>query len=235
MTKILIIEDDEALAEGICFALEREGWDLKVAGSLKEGRCYFEQGSYNMIILDVMLPDGNGFELCKEIRRISNLPILFLTACDEEFNIVRGLDIGGDDYITKPFRLQEMISRIKALLRRSTENNTIPVQTYSRIISGDYTLLLSEGKFMKEGVEVALTITEYKLLTLFMCNPMQLLERNHILSKLWDIDGEYIDDNTLSVYIRRLREKLEKNPTNPLVITTVRGMGYKWNQNCRQV
>src|SRR5699024_5571209 len=162
-------------------------------------RKLFNENNYNLILLDVMLPDGSGYELCKEIREKSNIPIIFLTACDEEVNIVLGLDIGGDDYITKPFRVSELMSRIRAVLRRSERNSLDNV-----LISGDIKLYLSEGRGEKNKEELYLTPIEIRLLSFFMKNPKQVLTRSNLLESIWDIDGEFIDDNTLSVYIKRL-------------------------------
>ena len=200
-----------------------------MANTYHEGLNFINTDEYILIILDVMLPDGNGYDLCKIIRKDKNTPIIFLTACDEEVNIVMGLDIGGDDYITKPFRIRELMSRINAVIRRYPNKNLGNI-----LISGDIKIYLIEGKVEKKGKEVFLTPSEYKLLQILMENPRQALNRNTILQKLWDIDGEFIDDNTLSVYIRRLREKIEEDSSNPKYIKTVRGLGYRWNKEVRR-
>lgn len=226
MEKILLVEDDEALSKGIIFALERESFDVIYAGTVAESEKYIAEKSFDLIILDVNLPDGNGFDLCKNIRQTINVPIIFLTACDEEVNVVLGLEIGGDDYITKPFRLREFISRIKAVLRRTGEAKDNSCILISRSIKFN----TGEMKLYKNNQEIILTKIEYKLINTFMNNPLLVLSRGKLLEAIWDVDGEFVDDNALSVSIRRLREKIEDNPSKPEYIITVRGMGYKWNQ-----
>jgi DNA-binding response OmpR family regulator len=177
-----------------------------------------------------MLPDGSGYDFCQEIRKTSRTPVIFLTACDEEVNVVLGLDIGGDDYMTKPFRVKELVSRIRAVLRRQDGRQENSKGVIPWIQSGNITMYPLETKVMKDNKEIPLTPAEYKLLSALIQNPLQTLEREKILEKLWDMDGEFVDDNTVSVYIRRLREKLEENPSKPECIVTVRGIGYKWNK-----
>ncbi|MCR2043666.1 response regulator transcription factor [Anaerosalibacter massiliensis] len=229
MNRILLVEDDSTLAIGIEYSLKNEGYEVDVSETILEGKELFEENTYRLVLLDVMLPDGSGYELCKEIREKSNTPIIFLTACDEEVNIVMGLDIGGDDYITKPFRIRELISRIKAVLRRYEEDSYGDI-----LISEDIKMFLLEGKVEKNGEEIFLTPIEYKLLVHFMKNPNQILSRNTILERLWDTSGEFVDDNTLSVYIKRLREKIEDSSSIPKYIKTVRGLGYKWDTDIRR-
>lgn len=229
MNRILLVEDDSTLAIGIEYSLKNEGYEVDVSETILEGKELFEENTYRLVLLDVMLPDGSGYELCKEIREKSNTPIIFLTACDEEVNIVMGLDIGGDDYITKPFRIRELISRIKAVLRRYEEDSYGDI-----LISEDIKMFLLEGKVEKNGEEIFLTPIEYKLLVHFMKNPNQILSRNTILERLWDTSGEFVDDNTLSVYIKRLREKIEDSSSTPKYIKTVRGLGYKWDTDIRR-
>lgn len=226
MSKILIVEDDETVSVGLQYALEMDGFAVRAADTIDKALKLFNGEDFKLILLDVMLPDGNGYDLCKKIRASSKIPIIFLTACDEEVNVVLGLDIGADDYITKPFRVRELISRIKAALRRTTNNND---KSEGVITSGEITILLLEAKVLLNDNEINLTPIEYKLLVTLMQNPMKTLTRSLILEKLWDVGGEFVDDNTLSVHIRRLREKLEDNPSDPKYITTVRGFGYKWN------
>lgn len=229
MSKILLVEDDSTLAIGLEYSLKNEGYEIDVANNLFKARELFSVENYQLILLDVMLPDGNGYEFCKEIREESNIPIIFLTACDEEVNVVMGLDIGADDYISKPFRIRELISRIKSVLRRYGEDGLGKV-----LVSGDIKLYFLEGKVEKYGEEVSLTPIEYKLLANFMKNPNQVLSRSNILESLWDTGGEFVDDNTLSVYIKRLREKIEDNSSTPIYIKTVRGLGYKWDMDIRR-
>lgn len=223
MKKILLVEDDDILAFSIEYTLKNEGVDVTYAKNLKEAREKISNNNFNLLLLDVRLPDGSGYELCREIRKTSDIFIIFLTACDEEVNIVSGLDMGADDYITKPFRIRELISRIKAVLRRNSDE-----QKYEILESGDIKVYTLSGKVLKNDKEIILTAMEYRLLLTFIKYPNQILKRNSILDCLWDVGGEFVDDNTLSVYIRRLREKIEDNPSLPKYITTVRGLGYRW-------
>lgn len=223
--KILIIEDDLSLINGLSFAIKKQGYDLGLARTVLETDKIFADGKYDLVILDVSLPDGSGFDICKKIRQTSKVPIIFLTAADEETDIIMGLDIGGDDYITKPFKLAVLMSRINAILRRS--NNF--TQEDTELDSNDITVMLLKGEVYKKGKRVDLTASEYKLLCMFMENPNIVLSPEQILSRLWDCDENYVDNNTLTVYIRRLRTKIEDNPSDPKKIITVRGMGYKWS------
>ena len=225
MINILMIEDDSTIAFGVKYALEQEGFKIDICKDLESGRFNINEKSYDIILLDVMLPDGNGYDFCKEIRKIKNTPIIFLTACDDEVNIVMGLDIGGDDYITKPFRVRELISRIKAVVRRNKgEDKGKKILSY-----GNLSIHTLEARVYKNGEEVFLTSAEYKLLLILIQNENIVLSRNQILEKLWDVTYDFINDNTLTVYIKRLREKIEDDSSNPKFIITVRGMGYKWS------
>ena len=225
MIKILMIEDDSTIAFGVKYALEQEGIKIDISKDLESGRFNVNENNYDLILLDVMLPDGNGYDFCKEIRKINNTPIIFLTACDDEVNVVMGLDLGGDDYITKPFRVRELISRIKAVMRRNKgEDKSKKVLKY-----GDLSIHTLEARVFKGSEEVFLTSVEYKLLLILIQNENIVLSRNQILEKLWDVTYDFINDNTLTVYIKRLREKIEDDSSNPHHIITVRGMGYKWN------
>lgn len=223
--KILIIEDDLSLINGLSFAIKKQGYELDVVRTVLETDAVFADGKYNLVILDVSLPDGSGFDICKKIRQTSKVPIIFLTAADEETDIIMGLDIGGDDYITKPFKLAVLMSRINAILRRSNNFN----QADTELNSNGITAKLLKGEIYKNGEKIDLTTGEYKLLCMFMENPNIVLSAEQILSKLWDCDENYIDNNTLTVYIRRLRTKIEDNPSEPKMIQTIRRMGYKWN------
>ena len=185
----------------------------------------WERGNYDLVILDVSLPDGSGYELCEEMRRTSKVPVIFLTAADEETDIIMGLDIGGDDYITKPFKLAVFLSRVNALLRRSSNFE----QEDAVLESNGIKVELLRGKAYKNGVEIDLTAGEYRLLCMFMENPDQVLAPGQILGSLWDREEDYIENSTLTVYIRRLRAKIEDDPGKPEKIVTVRRMGYKWN------
>ena len=225
MKWILLVEDDLSLINGLFFAVKKQGYTLDVAHTKDEADRLWENGAYDLVILDVSLPDGSGFDICKRIRQASKVPIMFLTAMDEETDIIMGLDIGGDDYITKPFKLAVFMSRINALLRRSDNFN----QADTELNSNGIRVQLLKGEVYKNNVQVELTAREYKLLCLFMENPDEVLSPEQILNRLWDCDENYIDNNSLTVYIRRLRTKIEDDPGKPKRIVTVRRMGYKWN------
>ena len=225
MKWILLVEDDLSLINGLSFAVKKQGYMLDVAHTKDEADRLWENGAYDLVILDVSLPDGSGFDICKRIRQASKVPIMFLTAMDEETDIIMGLDIGGDDHITKPFKLAVFMSRINALLRRSDNFN----QADTELNSNGIRVQLLKGEVYKNNVQVELTAREYKLLCLFMENPDEVLSPEQILNRLWDCDENYIDNNSLTVYIRRLRTKIEDDPGKPKRIVTVRRMGYKWN------
>lgn len=234
MIKILFVEDDLPLALGVEYTLKQEGFDVVHAKSLNEAREQYKNNEFNIILLDVMLPDGTGYELCKEVRENSEIPIIFMTACDEEGNIVMGLDMGGDDYVTKPIRVKELVSRINAVLRRKRVE-TKKEENSNRIISGDIDVELLKYKVHKKGQAMDLTAIEYKLLLLLIKNSGNVLERNLLLERLWDTDGNFVDGNALTVYIKRLREKVEDDIKNPIYIETVRGIGYRWAKEAKEV
>lgn len=225
MRKIFLLEDDLSLVNGLSFAFKKQGFEPCIARTLGEADELWKDGQYDLLVLDVSLPDGSGFDFCKKVRLVSKIPILFLTASDEETDIIMGLDIGGDDYITKPFKLGVLMSRINALLRRADSFQAIDTELQSNGIQ----VLLLQGQVFKNGQLLDLTAVEYKLLCLFMRSPNIVLTKAQILDQLWDCDGNYIDSSTLTVYIRRLRMKIEDNPSEPQMLLTVRGMGYKWN------
>lgn len=228
MSKILLLEDDLSLINGLTFAFQKENYDLKVARTVQQAEQLWSADRYDLLILDVSLPDGSGFEFCKKVRQTSKVPIIFLTASDEEINIIMGLDMGGDDYITKPFKLVVLMSRIHALLRRVRNFGG----KQEELSSNGIKILLLKNQVFQDGKLLSLTAGEYKLLCLFMQNPDVVLSKEKILEKLWDNENNYVDDNTLTVYVRRLRMKIEKNPSEPQMIVTVRRMGYKWNVIC---
>ncbi|GAA0123486.1 MULTISPECIES: response regulator transcription factor [Clostridium] len=231
MVKVLLVEDDATLAMGMEYTLKNEDFDVIVASTLNEAREHIENCEIDLVLLDLMLPDGSGYELCKEVRKKSNMPIIFLTASDEEANVVMGLDMGGDDYISKPVRIGELISRIKAVLRRYEKSSAYKS---NKLYSGDITIEILSNRVMKNDVEIILTSLEYKLLISLIQNPKIVLSRSQILEKIWDVGGEFVDDNTLSVYIRRLREKIEDDPATPEYIITIRSVGYKWDKETRE-
>ncbi len=225
MKRLFLLEDDLSLIHGLCFALQKQGYETETAQTALEAEALWADGKYDLAILDVSLPDGSGFDFCQRIRRTSKVPIMFLTAADEETDMIMGLDIGGDDYITKPFKLAVFLSRINALLRRSENFTTVATE----LDSHDIHIHLLKGEVSKNGKLLDLTASEYKLLCLFLENPGQILSPEQILSRLWDCTESFIDNSSLTVYIRRLRMKIEDDPAKPVRIVTVRGMGYKWN------
>ncbi len=229
MKRIFFAEDDLSLIGGLTFALKKQGYETEVARTSLEARRIWKDGRYDLVILDVSLPDGSGYDLCRFIRETSKVPIIFLTAADEETDIIMGLDIGGDDYITKPFKLAVFLSRVNALLRRSENFDGNSGQENVELSSGGITVQRLKGEVYKDGVKLDLTAGEYKLLCLFMENPDMVLSPEQILGRLWDHEEKYIDSSTLTVYIRRLRTKIEDDPGEPKKIITVRRMGYKWN------
>lgn len=225
MNTILLVEDDLSLIDGLEYSIEKNGFHVDIARTVKEALTLYQDEKYDLLILDLTLPDGTGFEICQKVRLTSTVPIIFLTASDEEVNVVMGLDIGGDDYITKPFKLNELISRIKALLRRA---KAFKIES-SELKSNGITVELLNNSVIKNSQILELTAAEYKLLCLLMKNSNIILSRETILDKLWDNNGSFIDNNTLSVYIRRLRSKVEDDPDHPKMLLTIRGIGYKWN------
>ena len=226
MNRILLLEDDKSLVYGLSFSFKKQGFNADIARTISEALDLWAKNKYELLILDVSLPDGSGFEFCRKIRENSDVPIIFLTASDEETSVIMGLDIGGDDYITKPFKLSILISRINALLRRTEKYNS------QNIESNGIKIHLLEGIAYRNGYALNLTSGEYKLLCLLMENPNIVLTKDQILEKLWDINDNYIDNNSVTVYIRRLRVKIEDNPSHPKMIQTIRGLGYKWNISC---
>ena len=237
MKRLFLLEDDLSLINGLSFALKKQGYEVAVARTSLEAERLWTDGEYHLAILDVSLPDGSGFDFCRKVRKTSKIPIMFLTAADEETDIIMGLDIGGDDYITKPFKLAVFLSRINALLRRSDnfsgsdalQSGALSDTAVTELNSGGISVRLLKGEVYKNGELLNLTASEYKLLCLFLENSGRIVSPEQILGKLWDCNESYVDNNSLTVYIRRLRTKIEDNPGQPKRIVTVRGMGYKWN------
>ena len=225
MNNILLVEDDLSLIDGLEFFLLKNGFNVNIARTINEAFLMIKNQKYDLLILDLTLPDGSGFEICKKVRQSSTVPIIFLTASDEEVNVVMGLDIGGDDYITKPFKLNELVSRINALLRRAKLSGPEQIELQSNGI----TVKLQESRVWKDNHDIELTTAEYRLLCMLIQNPNIVLTRELILNRLWDGKGSFVDDNTLSVYVRRLRSKIEDDPENPTFLLTIRRLGYKWN------
>lgn len=228
MNKILFVEDDDALGYALEFSLIDEGYDITRACTIKQAKDYFNGKKFDLILLDVNLPDGNGYDFCKYVREKSTTPIIFLTALDDEVNIVLGLEIGANDYLAKPFGVRELIARIKVQLRSNQTK-----QLKNILISKDITANLSTTNVYKKEEFLNLTALEYKLLILFMKNPHTNLKRDDILVGITSGEELYFDENTLSVYIKRLREKIEDDPKSPKYIITKRGLGYKWDEDVR--
>lgn len=229
MQKILLLEDDPALVEGLEYALQKEGFLVESFRTAAEARAQLPSLSrYDLLLLDVTLPDGTGFSVCEAVRQQgSTVPILFLTASDDEMSVVRGLDGGGDDYLAKPFRLGELCSRIRALLRRA--GNAL-AEKAGCLTCGELTVDLLGSRASLGGRPLDLTVAEYRLLCLLARNAGRVVTREAILNELWDNAGSFVDDNTLSVYVRRLREKVEPDPSHPTRLITVRGFGYEWRE-----
>lgn len=218
--KILIVEDDISIVRNLSALLKSEGFDTVSAYDVKSAGDKISEMRFDLVLLDINLPDGNGFSLCKKIKSVSDSPVIFLTASSDEFSVVTGLDIGADDYIEKPYRPRELISRIRSVLRRSGKSQSI-------ISFGNVSIDTEKGIVTKSGSDVFLSALEYRLLLVFLNNPGVILTRNKLLSEIWDIAGDYVNDNTLTVYIKRLRDKIEDDIQNPQIILTVRGLGYK--------
>ena len=227
MTKILLVEDDGQIASYLGELLRAEGFDTQIAGSKKEAsECLLIQ-AFDLVLLDVSLPDGNGFSICAEIKREYEIPVIFLTASGDEYSVVAGLDMGADDYIAKPFRPRELISRIRSVLRRCKKEQRI-------LNCGDLKVNVSSATVTKGEKELFLSALEYRLLLLLLQNKGQILTRNQLLEEIWDASGEYVNDNTLSVYMKRLREKIEENPQSPRLLHTIRGIGYRMEDRVEQ-
>lgn len=222
MIRILLIEDDRHIAQGIEFYLEQEGFAVTSALTAKEGMQCFLEGHYHLVILDVTLPDGNGFALLEKIKK-KEIAVIFLTALDDEDDIVKGLELGADEYITKPFRPRELLSRIRNVIRHTGIDQSMKQE----IKIEDVRIHLEQAMVYKGEKRLELTALEYKLLLLLFENKGRILTRTQILSDIWDESGNFVNDNTLTVYIKRLREKIEDNPNQPSIIRTVRGMGYQ--------
>lgn len=224
MEKILIVEDNELIATGIKDRLNNEGFLVDISNNIKEAMQLLTSNKYNLILLDIVLPDGNGINFYKTIKELSNhTAVIFLTAKDTEDDIVRGLELGADDYIVKPFRTRELISRIRNVLRRSKNISTIQIGNiqFDRINNVIY----------KENNIVELTALEYKIFCILVDNLGKLVTREYLLGRIWDISANFVNDNTLTVYMKRLREKIEDDPNNPKIIKTIRGIGYKVDKN----
>lgn len=217
--KILLVEDDRTIVETLSEYLKKEGFLVKAADSQKDALRLAEEEEFDLALLDITLREGNGYAVCRGIKETRDLPVIFLTASTDEFSVVTGLDIGADDYISKPFRPRELVSRMKSVLRRCGKTQAV-------LRLGDISIDTAKGMAKKKGEELFLSALEYRLLLLFASNQEQIFTRSQLLTELWDMAGEFVNDNTLTVYIKRLREKIEDDPQNPRMIRTVRGVGY---------
>lgn len=222
MTHVLLVDDDTSIVSNLRTFLNQEGFQVSSANNQKETIDLLDSGQYHfdLALLDVSLPDGSGFSLCSAIKANSDIPVIFLTASDDEYSVVAGLDLGADDYISKPFRPRELISRMNSVLRRYHRGSQ-PLEYHE--LKADTV----RGLVYKNNVELTLSALEYRLLLLFLSNQGIILTRSRLLDELWDMAGEFVNDNTLTVYIKRLREKIEADPAHPEYIKTIRGLGYK--------
>lgn len=218
---IFVLEDDEAIGIGLSYSLQNEGYTVTLAKSIGEAKEIINADTFDLYLLDLTLPDGNGYEICKAVKAQGDLPVIFLTAYDDEVNVVTGFDLGADDYISKPFRVRELMARIKSVLRRYSKDNND-----GKITIENLTINTNEAKVYIDGEEIVLTAMEYRLLLSFINNRGVVLSRQKLLEEIWDIDCDFVNDNTLTVYIKRLRDKIETDPINPRFIKTVRGVGY---------
>lgn len=219
--KLFVLEDDAAIGMGLSYSLKNEGYDVTVAKNVKSAYEILNKETFSLYILDLTLPDGSGYDVCREIKKSGDFPVIFLTAYDDEVNVVMGLELGADDYISKPFRVKELLARIKSVLRRYSKDSPDGV-----VSVGSIKVNTNEAKIYKNGAEIILTAMEYKLLLIFINNRGKALSRQRLLEDIWDVAGDFVNDNTLTVYIKRLRDKIEEDPAKPQIIKTVRGLGY---------
>lgn len=218
---IFLLEDDEAIGIGLTYSLENEGYNVTLAKSVKEAEKIIDEKEFSLYILDLTLPDGSGYDVCKRIKAKGDLPVIFLTAYDDEVNVIMGFELGADDYISKPVRVKELMLRIKSVMRRYSN------ETSDGIIKiNNLKINTNEAKVYKNNEEIILTAMEYRLLLILLSNRGKVLSRTALLENIWDVAGDFVEDNTLTVYIKRLRDKIEEDPAKPEFIKTVRGLGY---------
>ena len=218
---IFLLEDDEAIGIALTYSLQSEGYEVMLAKSIREAKSVIDNNTFSLYLLDLTLPDGSGYDICKTVKEQGDYPVIFLTAYDDEANVVMGFDLGADDYIAKPFRLKELLARIKSVLRRYSKETADGIINIQNI-----RVNTNEARVFKNDEEVILTAMEYRLLLTMLNNRGMVLTRNKLLEDIWDIEGDFVNDNTLTVYIKRLRNKIEDEPAEPKIIKTVRGMGY---------
>jgi DNA-binding response OmpR family regulator len=220
MKRIFLVEDDKAIAKNLMLLLHLEGFTVTHVSTQEEALTTLAENKFDLALIDISLPDGNGFTICNEIKETQNVPVIFLTASGDEASVVTGLNLGADDYITKPFRPRELIARIRTALRKSGRSP-------SAFEICELHVDMASGVVKKDCSEVFLSALEYRLLLVFINNPKSIITRSRLLDELWDAAGEFVNDNTLTVYVKRLREKIENNPASPQIILTVRGTGYR--------
>ena len=231
MQKILLVEDDLSLSRGVSFRLKKEGYEVFTSTKVSEALEIFNNNKIDLVISDIGLEDGDGFELCHEIRKKSNVLLIFLTALDQEVDMVTGYDLGADDYITKPFSLMVLISKVNALMRRVSNESSNKRGIQCKHLK----FYVDEMKLINNDEEIILSKNEYKLLNCLINNPLQVVTKEQLLESLWDKDGIFVDENTVAVNIRRLREKIEPIPSEPIFIKNIRGVGYRWNEECNKI
>lgn len=220
--KLLILEDDSTIGKGLEYSLTQEGYQAKLCPSIASAMAELTLQPYDLYLLDLTLPDGSGYDVCKAVKERGNAPVIFLTAFDDEVNVIMGLEMGADDYISKPFRVRELLARIKTVLRRGTSGNESGVIQIDDIVANT-----KEGRIYKKKELLFMTALEYRLFLSLLHNRGNVMSRSQLLESIWDVAGDFVNDNTLSVYIKRIREKVETDPNNPRIIKTVRGIGYK--------
>ena len=218
---IFLLEDDEAIGIGLTYSLENEGYNVTLAKSVKEAEKIIDEKEFSLYILDLTLPDGSGYDVCKRIKAKGDLPVIFLTAYDDEVNVIMGFELGADDYISKPFRVKELMLRIKSVMRRYSNETSDGIIKINNLKNNT-----NEAKVYKNNEEIILTAMEYRLLLILLSNRGKVLSRTALLENIWDVAGDFVEDNTLTVYIKRLRDKIEEDPAKPEFIKTVRGLGY---------
>ena len=219
--KLLVVEDDRSIAVGLEYSLGQEGFGVTLCAGVADALEALKTERFDLAVLDLSLPDGSGYDVCRAIKRQGDMPVIFLTARDDEVSVVMGLDMGADDYITKPFRIRELTSRIRSVLRRAGQGGSTLMEF------GPVQINAALGKVYKNGQDVFLSALEYRLLMTLANHAGQVLSRNQLLESIWDVSGDFVNDNPLTVYIKRLREKIEDDPQNPVIIETVRGLGYR--------
>ena len=219
MSKLLLVEDDKTIVENLCVFLQQEGFFVESVFGQKQAIELLEEKYYDLVLLDISLADGNGFAIFSYIKQNTDIPVIFLTASGDEYSVVTGLDMGADDYISKPFRPRELVSRIGVVLRRSGKASAV-------LESGGITIDTGKAVVKRDGNEIFLSALEYRILLILFQNKGMILSREKLLEAIWDVAGDFVNDNTLTVYIKRLREKIEKEPAKPEIIKTIRGMGY---------